>query len=123
MWRWLKGYLRLGGYKHRAAALKKQDVLQLKAAERAGFFLMDGLLNRKNICKRCYNIYVPKDYEFGERFMVRSILRIPDSEPDPMLCDFCFNSIMQETNQQWTNIGTSNSGPPNLILRRSIEKT
>lgn len=121
--KWLRA--RWGSWKRRAAALKKQELIVRDNPEAIakGYWLMDALLNRKAVCKRCYEIYVPQEYEFAERFIVRSILHTPDSEPDPMLCDFCFHSVMTETNQQWTNIGTSNCGPPNLLLRRSVEKT
>lgn len=121
MFRWLKGYLRLGGWKYRAAAQKKQELNP--QAQALGMSLMDALLNRKNICKRCHAIYTPTEHEFAQVFAVRSILRVQDSIPDPMLCDFCFSSVLEEVNKQMTNIGTSNSGPPNLILRRSVEKT
>lgn len=123
--KWLKALWQ--NWKRKDAALINARLLaeqrQQRLAEALGFNLMDALLNRKNVCKRCFKIYTPTQYEFGERFFVRSILHVPDSEPDPMLCDFCFNSIQQEVNQQMTNIGTSNSQPPNLVLRRSVEKT
>ena len=122
--KWLRK--RLSSWKLRAAAQRKEELLALEQNRRAeahGFWLINALLNRKAVCKRCFSIYIPKEHEFAERFLVRSILRVPDSEPDPMLCDFCFESIQHETNRQWTNIGTSNAGPPNLVLRRSIEKT
>jgi hypothetical protein len=105
----------------RPAAIKKQQLLNPEGVAK-GVWLMDALLNRKNVCKRCHAIYTPKEYEFAERFMVRSILRVQDSLPDPMLCDFCFHSIQQEVNPKWTNVGTSNAGPPNLALKHLIAK-
>jgi hypothetical protein len=106
------------------AAQKKQELAGKVplATQIAGSALMDGLLHRKTVCRRCLNWYTPSEHPFEERFLVRSVLRVQDHLPDPMLCDFCFNSVMQETNRQMTNVGTSNSGPPNLALRRLIAR-
>jgi hypothetical protein len=43
---------------------------------------------------------------------------LPDREPDPMLCDSCFETVAAVFNPQATNIGTSNSGPTNLVLQK-----
>jgi hypothetical protein len=122
--RWLRGWLRLGGWKYRAAAQKKQELLARDnpQAVALGLSLMDALFNRKNICKRCHTIYIPREYDFPQRFAVRSILHIQDSLPNPMFCDYCFNSIQQEYNRFQNNVGTSNSGPPNLALKHLIAK-
>lgn len=76
------------------------------------------LAERKPLCRQCLNIYVPHERPFGQMFECRSILMLPDSEPDPMLCDGCFNSIVYSFNRHATNIGTSNSQPTNLVLQR-----
>jgi hypothetical protein len=82
----------------------------------AGTALVNGLANRQPVCVRCFSIFTPREHDFAERFTVRSILSIPDKEPDPMLCEHCYGSIQQEFNRQGANIGTSNSGPRNLAL-------
>lgn len=83
----------------------------------AGTALMNALLNRQHVCTRCFNIYSPHERAFAERFHVRSILMLPDKEPDPMLCSSCFDSIYSEFNRVGANIGTSNSAPQNLVLK------
>jgi hypothetical protein len=80
--------------------------------------IMAALADRKAVCKHCFEPFTPKDRSFPERFQMRSILMLPDSEPDPMLCDSCFNTVSSVYNPQTTNIGTSNSGPANLVLQK-----
>lgn len=111
------------GWDFANAAAKKQELLGNEVPTKtkiAGLAIMDGIRTRKPVCRRCFTIFVPREYEFAERFQVRSILRIPDSEPDPMFCHACFTSVMQEINHQWTNVGTSNSSPTNLALKHLI---
>jgi len=111
------------GWAFATAAAKKQElegnVVPIKTRI-AGLAIVDGLRNRKPVCRRCFAIYTPKEYEFAERFQVRSILHIPDGEPDPMFCDPCFKSVGAEINHKWTNVGTSNAGPTNLALKHLI---
>jgi hypothetical protein len=76
-----------------------------------------GLAARKNICRHCFQPFEPKERTFAERFQLRAILVIRDAEPDPMLCDNCFNVAVGTYNPQATNIGTSNSGPRNVVLK------
>jgi hypothetical protein len=106
------------------AAQKKQELAgQVPLATHiAGSALVNGLLNRQPVCRRCLSWYSPKEYPFEVWFQVRSILRVQDHLPNPMFCDNCIQSILQETNRKWTNVGTSNSGPPNLALQRLIAK-
>jgi len=68
--RWLRGWLRFGGWKYRAAAKKKQELLAQDnpQAVALGLSLMDALLNRKNICKRCHSIFIPQDHPFPPPF-------------------------------------------------------
>jgi hypothetical protein len=80
--------------------------------------ILTALAERKRVCRHCFAQYEPKDRTFPERFQIRSILQIPDSEPDPMLCDSCFTIAVTSYNPQATNVGTSNSGPANLVLQR-----
>jgi hypothetical protein len=80
--------------------------------------ILTALAERKPVCRHCLQKYEPKLRTFPERFQLRNILHIPDSEPDPMLCDFCFDIAVQTYNPQATNIGTSNAGPANLALQK-----
>lgn len=76
-----------------------------------------GLAERKNICRHCFQLFEPKERTFPERFQLRAILVIRDSEPDPMLCDNCFNTAIGTYNSQATNVGTNNSGHANMALK------
>jgi hypothetical protein len=80
--------------------------------------ILTALAERKPVCRHCLQKYEPKLRTFSERFHLRSILHIPDSEPDPMLCASCFDIALSTYNPQATNIGTSNSGPPNMVLQK-----
>lgn len=80
--------------------------------------ILAALAERKSICKHCFRPCDPKPRSFPEMFQVRSILMIPDKEPDPMLCDECFNVIASVYNSQAVNIGTSNSGHANIALQK-----
>jgi hypothetical protein len=113
------------GWDFANAAAKKQEIEKSEVSTKtkiAGLAIVDGIRNRKPVCRRCFAIFVPKEYEFAERFQVRANLHIADSAPDPMFCDFCFQSVLAEKNHKWTNVGTSNAGPTNLALRRLIAK-
>lgn len=76
-----------------------------------------GLAERKNICRHCFQPFEPIERTFSERFQLRAILVIRDSEPDPMLCNNCFQTAVSVYNPQATNIGTSNSAPANMVLK------
>jgi hypothetical protein len=80
--------------------------------------IIASLAERKDICRHCFEPFTPKDRSFAEKFQMRSILMLPDSEPDPMLCDPCFTLVSSVYNPQATNVGTSNSGPANLVLQK-----
>jgi hypothetical protein len=80
--------------------------------------ILAALAARKPVCRTCLQRYEVKDRPFQERFQIRSTLQIPDSEPDPMLCDSCFNIALFTYNPHATNIGTSNAGPANLVLQK-----
>jgi len=80
--------------------------------------ILQALAERKPICRTCLKPYDLHARPFGEWFQVRSILMIPDREPDPMLCDSCFEAVVTTFNPHATNVGTSNSGPTNLVLQK-----
>lgn len=80
--------------------------------------IIAALAERKSVCRQCFNPYDPKTRQFAEMFQVRSILMIPDKELDPMLCDNCFETVVSTYNLQATNVGTSNSGPTNMVLQK-----
>lgn len=92
------------------------------ATKIAGLRLVNGLRNREAICTRCFTEYKPKQREFADRFQLRSILQIPDSTPDPMLCDYCWAVTIESFNRFQSNVGTSNAGHSNIALRRLIAK-
>jgi len=105
------------------AAQKKEEVLGVPINTRvAALALVNGFLNRENVCRTCLARYKPRERDFAEKFQVRAILRIPDNQPDPMFCDACWDAVVMSYNRQQSNVGTSNSGPPNLALRRLIAK-
>ena len=89
---------------------------ELTAAQSKVAAVEAALAERKPLCRQCLNIFDPHPWAFSQMFECRSILMLPDSEPDPMLCDGCFQSIVQSFNRQATNIGTSNSSFTNLVL-------
>jgi hypothetical protein len=103
-------------------AREAQKVLDSKEAELGASLharmILTALAERKPVCRHCLQKYEPKLRTFAERFQLRNILHIPDSEADPMLCDSCFDIAVQTYNPQATNIGTSNSGPANLALQK-----
>lgn len=79
--------------------------------------ILAALAERRPICRHCFQPYEVKERTFPERFQLRAILAIPDSELDPMLCDNCFNTAIGTYNPQVTNVGTSNSGHANIALK------
>lgn len=80
--------------------------------------ILIGIAERKPVCRHCFKIYEPKIRTFAEMFQIRAILMIPDRELDPMLCDDCFTTSVSVYNPQVTNIGTSNSGHANMVLKK-----
>jgi len=104
LWRMARAVLRSDGVSD-MALLKAQAILAAIAA-------------RRPICRHCFNPYVHHEREFREWFQLRSILMIPDREPNPMICDSCFDIAVTSYNPQATNHGTSNSGHTNLVLQK-----
>lgn len=87
------------------------------AAIIAGQAILIGIAERKNICRHCFRVYDSKAHTFAEMFQVRAILMISDRELDPMLCEDCFVNVSAVFNRQATNVGTSNSGHANMVLK------
>lgn len=81
--------------------------------------IIAALAERRPICRHCFQVYTPKELSFAERFQIRAILMIPDSELDPMLCETCYANTTSVFNRQATNIGTSNSGHANMVLKKA----
>lgn len=80
--------------------------------------ILTALAERRPICRHCFQPYEPKERSFPERFQIRAILIIRDSEPDPMLCDACFQTAIGTYNPQVTSVGTNNSGHANMVLKK-----
>jgi hypothetical protein len=78
--------------------------------------ILDAIKARQPICRHCFNPYTVRHREFGEQFRVRAILMVPDSEPELMLCDFCFDAVSASYNPRATMPGTSNCGPRNFLI-------
>jgi hypothetical protein len=83
----------------------------------AGQNILIGLAERKPICRHCFQMYTPKEHTFNEWFQLRAILMIADKELNPMLCESCFETAITTYNPQATNVGTSNSGHANMVLK------
>ena len=98
----------------RAWARASTDELARAKAEA----IFAALRERRPLCRHCLNPYTVEPREFADKFRVRAILMIPDSEPDLMLCDACFDTVSAVYNPRATIPGTSNSGPPNLLLQK-----
>jgi hypothetical protein len=75
-------------------------------------------LHSRTLCLNCLKPFDAKPRPFSDIFHLRAVLSIPDSEPDPTLCPTCFEIAVGTFNQHATNIGTSNSGPTNLVLQK-----
>jgi len=73
---------------------------------------------RRPICRHCMQPYEPTPRPWTDYVRLRAVLMIPDREPDPMLCDPCFESAVCAFNPEATNIGTRNDGAANLCLRQ-----
>jgi hypothetical protein len=80
--------------------------------------ILSALAERKPICRHCFNPFEIKERSFPERFQIRAVLMIPDSEPDPILCEGCHSVALATYNPNAANIGTSNSGPSNMVLQK-----
>lgn len=85
----------------------------------AGQTIISGIRERKQICRFCFRTYELKSYGSIEMLQVKSILMIPDNEPNPMLCDECFTTVFAVYNQQVADVGTSNTGYSNMVLKES----
>jgi hypothetical protein len=70
------------------------------------------------LCRNCLKPFDARPRSFPDIFRLRAVLSIPDNEPDPVLCPRCFEIAIGTFNPQATNIGTSNSGPTNLVLQK-----
>jgi hypothetical protein len=75
-------------------------------------------LHRGRLCRNCLKPFDERPREFSDRFRLRAVMMIPDSEPDPVLCPTCFEISVGAFNRHATNIGTSNSGPANLVIQK-----
>jgi hypothetical protein len=75
-------------------------------------------LRSGRLCLNCLKPFDAKPRTFSDNFRLRAIMSIPDSEADPVLCPSCFETAIGTFNPQATNIGTSNSGPSNLVLQK-----
>ena len=71
---------------------------------------------RRDVCKHCLRPYDAWEPTQGQRFQLRAILNIPDHELDPKLCKACHDRSIETYNPRYTMPGTSNAGPPNLVL-------
>lgn len=70
------------------------------------------------ICRHCMRPYEVKERPWERNFLFRSILRIPDIAPTPMVCDGCFETSISTYNPRATVPGTNNSGYSNLVLQQ-----
>ncbi len=102
----------------RTARLTLADPQASIATIIAGQAILIGLSERKPICRHCLRPFEPKEHTFAEWFQIRAILMIPDRELNPMLCESCFETAVSTYNPQATNIGTSNAGHANMILKQ-----
>jgi hypothetical protein len=119
MFKWLKRWLetrRLARTARETLADPQADIKTLIAAQA----ILIGIAERKPICRHCFKPYEPKEHTFAEKFQVRAILMISDSELDPMLCEDCFVTAASVYNPQATNVGTSNSGHANVVLKQKL---
>ena len=80
--------------------------------------ILAALAEGRAICKHCFNPFERKPRPWAENVRIRSILMIPDREPDSIFCDACAYSAVAGFNGQATNVGTRNDGPANLVLQR-----
>jgi hypothetical protein len=102
----------------RAARLTLADPQSSIAAMIAGQAILIGLTERKPICRHCLRPYEPKEHTFAEWFQLRAVLMIPDRELNPMMCESCFETSISTYNPQATNVGTSNAGHVNMVLKK-----
>jgi hypothetical protein len=104
---------RLAREAKRILADANDDILARMNAE----YILRGL-RRGALCRSCLKPFDKRPVERTDIFRLRAILSIPDSEPDPTLCPTCFEISVGAFNAHATNIGTSNSGPANLVLQK-----
>lgn len=77
------------------------------------------LEKRGPICSFCLNPIRDKaERSEAETFRFRCVLMIPDAVPTPIVCDGCFDTATASYNSRATNVGTSNSGPTNMVLQQ-----
>lgn len=105
----------------RLMAAQARAILQSPDASAAAIvaarIIADAIQERRPLCSFCFNRFEPQPREQAEWFRLRAILMIPDIAPDPMICESCFQAAAATFNQQATNVGTSNMGQANLVLR------
>src|SRR5882672_5005988 len=121
VYRWLKRRRDLRILKRQAAYIATSDL----STERARLWaksILAGIKARKDICIHCIRPFDPWMPTDAERFRVRAILNIPDRELDPKLCKDCYEKATMAFNEKQNIVGSSNHGPPNLVLRDHYEK-
>ena len=123
LYRWLKTRRDTRILKGQAKLILEPDSEATERARLHAAIMLDAIKNRRPICRDCMNPYDPHERTQGERFRLRNILMVPDREPDPMLCDNCYERSVSTFNPQATNVGTSNSGPPNMVLQEKYRRT
>ncbi|SRR5258706_249797 len=122
LYRWMKRRRDLRILKHQAKLINKPDSGATERARLWAESVLAGIKARKDICIHCmrpFDLWTPTD---GERFRVRAILNIPDRELDPKLCKVCYEKATMVFNEKQNVVGSSNHGPPNLVLRDHYEK-
>lgn len=72
--------------------------------------------NGKDVCKHCLRPFDPWEPTQNQKFTLRAIMNIADREPDPKLCRDCYDRCIATYNPRYTMPGTSNCGPPNIVL-------
>ena len=117
MFRWFKEWKQRRMLRRSALRILSDPAPSIDALIKARG-IINAIAERRALCRHCFEPFEPKERSFPERFQMRSILMLPDSEPDPMLCDPCFTLVSSVYNPHATNIGTSNSGPANLVLQK-----
>jgi hypothetical protein len=117
MMRWFKQWLEAWKLAKIAKTILDDPEANSMASVNAKVILA-ALAERRPVCRHCFQPFEVKERTFPERFQIRAVLMIPDSEPDPMLCDSCFTIAVTTYNPRAANIGTSNSGPANMVLQK-----
>jgi hypothetical protein len=80
--------------------------------------LFAALAERRPVRSTCFRPFVPKNMEPAEWVRFRATVLLNDREPNPMICDGCFETAISAFNPRAAVVGSSNSGPDNLASRR-----